>query len=178
VEDPVDPHLWKVAASWLWGLLLPVLGVIWALLRKEQARQEMRLSRLELEMRKAADKADVHDLGNLIKEMDRKSETRAEQLRDFTSTKISEVHQNSENKHNAYSAIKATLGLQDEEIAYIGDDEPDLSVLEKVGFSAAPCDAVEAVRKSVDYVCKRNGGRGAVREVVDLILRSRGNGRQ
>lgn len=89
---------------------------------------------------------------------------------------ISEVHQNLENKVEVYSEIKARLGLRDGEIAYIGDDDPDLPVLTKVGFSAAPRDAVETVRKAVHYVCKKNGGHGAVREVVDLILRSRGNG--
>jgi len=85
---------------------------------------------------------------------------------------IAEIHQNLDNKEEAYKAIKTKHGLGDAAIAYIGDDEPDLSVLKKVGFSAAPSDAVEIVRRSVDYVCRRRGGEGAVREVVDLILRS------
>ncbi|MEX2116051.1 MAG: HAD hydrolase family protein [Bacteroidota bacterium] len=86
---------------------------------------------------------------------------------------ISEVYQNMENKAEAYSAIKARLEMNDREIAYIGDDEPDLPVLEQVGFSAAPANAVPRVRSAVDYVCKRAGGGGAVREVVDLILSGR-----
>ncbi len=57
-----------------------------------------------------------------------------------------------------------------EEIAYIGDDLNDLAVLEAAGFSAAPADAVAAVRKRVDFVCRRRGGEGAFRELVDYIL--------
>ncbi len=90
---------------------------------------------------------------------------------------ITEIHQNLENKLGAYEAIKAKQGLQDAEIAYLGDDEFDLPVLQRVGFSAAPADAVDAVRKSVDFVCKRRGGEGAVREVIELIFASRKNGR-
>ena len=86
---------------------------------------------------------------------------------------ITEVHQNLENKRSAYETIRTKLGLTDHEIAYIGDDEFDLPVLAAVGFSAAPADAVPAVRKKVDYVCARRGGEGAVREVIDLILASR-----
>jgi len=86
---------------------------------------------------------------------------------------ISEVYQNMENKAEAYSAIKVRLALSDGEIAYIGDDEPDLPVLEQVGFSAAPANAVPKIRSAVDYVCKRAGGGGAVREVIDLILAER-----
>jgi 3-deoxy-D-manno-octulosonate 8-phosphate phosphatase (KDO 8-P phosphatase) len=85
---------------------------------------------------------------------------------------ITEVHQNLENKLEAYEKIKAKWKLSDEEIAYIGDDEFDLSVLERVGFSAAPSDAVPLVKKKVHFVSTRNGGNGAVREVVDLILQN------
>jgi 3-deoxy-D-manno-octulosonate 8-phosphate phosphatase (KDO 8-P phosphatase) len=86
---------------------------------------------------------------------------------------ITEVYQNLDNKVEAYEQIKAKHGLEDREIAYIGDDEPDLPVLTRVGFSAAPADAVPTVRKKVHYVCRRKGGSGAVREVVELILSER-----
>lgn len=83
---------------------------------------------------------------------------------------IREVHQNLDRKIEAYSALKARLGLSDREIAYIGDDVFDLEVLGAAGFSAAPQNAVERVKRSVDYVCRRRGGDGAVREVIELIL--------
>ncbi len=86
---------------------------------------------------------------------------------------IREVHQNLDNKLEVYESIKKKMNLTDANVAYVGDDEFDLPVLERVGFSAAPADAVAAVRKKVHFVSTRNGGQGAVREVVDLILESR-----
>ena len=56
------------------------------------------------------------------------------------------------------------------EVAYIGDDLPDIPVLKNVGFSACPSDAVNEVKKVCDYICTKSGGNGAVREFVDLIL--------
>ena len=58
-----------------------------------------------------------------------------------------------------------------QEVAYIGDDLPDIPVLEKVGFSGCPHDAVEEVKKVSHYNCKNRGGDGAVREFVDLIIK-------
>ncbi len=91
---------------------------------------------------------------------------------------IHEVYQSFENKMEAYERLKAKLGLSDDEIAYVGDDEPDVAVLKRVGFSAAPSDAVEHVKRQVDYVSIRRGGEGAVRDVIELILRGRENGRR
>ncbi len=90
---------------------------------------------------------------------------------------ITEVHQNLENKLEAYGQLKTKFGVHDSEIAYIGDDEPDLPVMRQVGFSACPSNAVAVVRRESDYVCKSRGGEGAVREVIDLILGSRPDGR-
>jgi 3-deoxy-D-manno-octulosonate 8-phosphate phosphatase (KDO 8-P phosphatase) len=93
---------------------------------------------------------------------------------------IDEVHQSLEEKVLAYEGILARLNVRDADVAYVGDDEPDLPILRRAGFSAAPADAADVVRRSVDYRCKRNGGSGAVREVIDLILsvsRKRGDGK-
>lgn len=84
---------------------------------------------------------------------------------------ISEVHQNLDNKLEVYEMLKEKYNLRDIHIAYIGDDEFDLPVLERVGFSAAPANAMESVKKRVHYVCKKNGGEGAVREIIELILK-------
>lgn len=86
---------------------------------------------------------------------------------------ISEVHQNLDNKLEVYEMLKEKYGLRDAHIAYIGDDEFDLPVLERVGFSAAPANALESVKKRVHYVCKKNGGDGAVREIIELILKQK-----
>lgn len=55
-------------------------------------------------------------------------------------------------------------------VAYIGDDLPDIPILEKVGFSACPNDAIKKVKSVCKYICENNGGNGAVREFVDLII--------
>jgi 3-deoxy-D-manno-octulosonate 8-phosphate phosphatase (KDO 8-P phosphatase) len=85
---------------------------------------------------------------------------------------ITEVYQNHENKSDTYEHIKTKFNLSDKEIAYIGDDEFDLPVLKRVGFSAAPANAILKVKKEVHYQCVRSGGYGAVREVIDLILQT------
>ena len=93
---------------------------------------------------------------------------------------IDEVHENLEEKTTAYEGILEKLSVRDDQVAYVGDDEPDLPILRRVGFSAAPADATDAVRQSVDYLCKRKGGAGAVREVIDLLLsvsKKRGDGK-
>ena len=57
-----------------------------------------------------------------------------------------------------------------EEVAYVGDDINDLELLSQVGFSASVPNAVEKVKNKVDFVSKRSGGNGAVREIIDYIL--------
>jgi 3-deoxy-D-manno-octulosonate 8-phosphate phosphatase (KDO 8-P phosphatase) len=86
---------------------------------------------------------------------------------------IEDVYQNQRDKIEAYRHLTKKLGVADEEVAYMGDDEPDIPILGVVGFSAAPADAVPVVLKMVSHVCRKGGGRGAVREVVDLILDAR-----
>lgn len=61
-----------------------------------------------------------------------------------------------------------------EEVAYIGDDLPDIPLLQNVGFSAAPLNAAEPVKYYVHYIARSRGGDGAVREVIDLLLKTAG----
>lgn len=79
-----------------------------------------------------------------------------------------------ENKLHAYETIRRDLNVQESECAYMGDELFDIPVLETAGFGIAPPHAPEIVQRSVHYVTKKPGGSGAVREVCDLILRSRG----
>lgn len=74
------------------------------------------------------------------------------------------------NKQAAYQELKKTLTLQDKEIAYIGDDLPDLPLIKQVGFGVAVANAVKSVKDSSIWVTKQVGGHGAVRELCDLIL--------
>ena len=66
-------------------------------------------------------------------------------------------------------------GFTYDEVAYIGDDLPDIPVLKKVGFSACPNDSIEEVKNVSEYICKNKGGEGAVREFVDLIIQKNNN---
>ena len=60
------------------------------------------------------------------------------------------------------------------QIAYVGDDLPDLPVISRVGFAAAVANAVDEIKQAADYVTKRKGGEGAVREIIEYILKKTG----
>lgn len=87
---------------------------------------------------------------------------------------ITEIHQGALNKLEVYEMLLQRYGLTDEAVAYVGDDLNDLPVLGRVGLSAAPADADPEVRTRVAYVTTQVGGRGVVREVIDLILKAQG----
>ncbi len=67
----------------------------------------------------------------------------------------------------------AHLGIPDEEVAYMGDDVNDVALLRKVGLAACPSDARDEVKAVSHFVARSPGGRGAVRELCDLILRAK-----
>ena len=87
---------------------------------------------------------------------------------------VGDVLQGNMDKVHAYLELKKKYRLADDEVAFIGDDDFDLPLLAIVGVSCAPADAMITVRRSVDYVTAAEGGRGAVRELLDLILRAQG----
>ena len=76
------------------------------------------------------------------------------------------------NKESQLQKICKKFQVSPAEIAYIGDDLNDLEIMKLVGFAAMPLDGIKDLRKIVDYVCKNNGGYGAFREIVDLIVLS------
>ena len=85
---------------------------------------------------------------------------------------ITLVHQGVSSKIDTYDQIVGDMVLTDSQVAYMGDDIVDLAVLRRVGLSAAPANAVAEVRTRVDFVSTQPGGDGAVRELVELILRA------
>lgn len=87
---------------------------------------------------------------------------------------IEELYQNCSNKCEAAEEIKLKYSLQDENLCFMGDDVFDIPLLNQVGFSAAPPEAIEEVRNEVHYITKVSAGRGCVREMIDLILRRQG----
>jgi 3-deoxy-D-manno-octulosonate 8-phosphate phosphatase (KDO 8-P phosphatase) len=88
---------------------------------------------------------------------------------------ITLVHQGVASKAATYAEILREKALTDAEVAYMGDDIVDLAVLARAGLSAAPSDAVAEVRSRVDFVSTYAGGEGAVRELVEMILRTQGH---
>lgn len=76
----------------------------------------------------------------------------------------------------ALDGLAAHLGIAPGDCAYVGDDIPDLALLEHVGFSVAVANAVPALQERCDYVTRKPGGSGAVREVCELILAARDGG--
>jgi 3-deoxy-D-manno-octulosonate 8-phosphate phosphatase (KDO 8-P phosphatase) len=93
---------------------------------------------------------------------------RAQQLQ------VADAIQQCDDKREGLRALAEKYGLSLEEIAFMGDDLFDLPALRFIGVSLAPANAVAEVRERVDYVASRSGGAGAVREVIELILRAQG----
>jgi 3-deoxy-D-manno-octulosonate 8-phosphate phosphatase (KDO 8-P phosphatase) len=87
---------------------------------------------------------------------------------------INIVSQGGTDKRLGYADILTAHGYADADVAYMGDDVLDLPVLGRVGLSAAPADAVDDVRSRVHWVSRHAGGRGAVRELVEVVLRAKG----
>jgi 3-deoxy-D-manno-octulosonate 8-phosphate phosphatase (KDO 8-P phosphatase) len=84
------------------------------------------------------------------------------------------VQQGVTSKASAFDTILKSSGLAEDAVCYMGDDLLDLPVLERAGLSAAPADAAPEVRDRVHWVSPAAGGRGAARELIELILRAQG----
>lgn len=88
---------------------------------------------------------------------------------------ITELHQGAANKLEACDRLVRRLGLRFDEILYIGDDLPDLGPMRASGLSAAPADAAPEVLAAADWKLAAQGGHGAFRELVERLLRERGD---
>jgi 3-deoxy-D-manno-octulosonate 8-phosphate phosphatase (KDO 8-P phosphatase) len=87
---------------------------------------------------------------------------------------VAHLHERAWVKLEPYEQILAEEGLKDEEVCYVGDDVVDIPVLRRAGLAVAVADAVEEVKEFSHLVTRRKGGRGAVREVIELILKAQG----
>ena len=87
---------------------------------------------------------------------------------------ITDVFQGAKDKLQAYHQLLHKYSLQPDQAAYIGDDINDLAVMTRVGLACAVANAVVDVKKRAHFITTREGGRGAVREVIELILRAQG----
>jgi 3-deoxy-D-manno-octulosonate 8-phosphate phosphatase (KDO 8-P phosphatase) len=84
------------------------------------------------------------------------------------------VYQHRATKIGALEEILQLTGADTSEVAYVGDDLPDLPVLERVGLAVAVANAAPEVKRAAHFVTTRSGGEGAVREVIELIVKAQG----
>ena len=87
---------------------------------------------------------------------------------------IDKVYEDAKDKLAYYKIIKAEFGVSDSQICFIGDDLIDMPVLRRVGFSCSVQNGHDDIKDYVHYICRFQGGRGAVREVIDMILKIKG----
>ena len=84
--------------------------------------------------------------------------------------KITELHLGIKDKLSLLASILERKNLQPDEVAYIGDDVNDLEIMQCIGLSACPVDAMIFNRNIADYICENKGGHGAFREFAELII--------
>lgn len=92
----------------------------------------------------------------------------------FKNLGMTKLYEGCKNKIAALRDFMEEFHLKPEEISYMGDDLPDICVLKTVGLPCCPNDAVEEVREHARFISTKNGGRGAVRELCDFILKASG----
>ena len=85
---------------------------------------------------------------------------------------IRHIHQGVHEKGERFEQIASETGLSPDQICFVGDDLIDIPAMRRAGFAASPADADPATKRFAHYVCERSGGNGAVREVIDMILKS------
>ncbi len=88
--------------------------------------------------------------------------------------RINKIFQNAFPKTAAYYRLLRLFDLKDNQVCFIGDDLPDLPILKRAGFAVTVPNAVSEVKKIAHYTTRKPGGKGAVREVIELILKAQG----
>lgn len=89
-------------------------------------------------------------------------------------TKVAHLYMHVTDKINIYYKLLKKYSLGHENVCCIGDDLNDMPMMKKAGFAVAVPNAVDQIKQSAHYITERHGGRGAVREVSELILKSQG----
>ena len=95
----------------------------------------------------------------------------------FKELGVFDIYMGAHHKTEAYQDLLDNYDLDPETILYLGDDVPDIPVMEKVGLGCCPADAVSDVKAMADYVSHKNGGEGCVREIIEQVLRVQGKWR-
>ena len=88
----------------------------------------------------------------------------------FEILKMNDLYEGQKNKEEALEELIKKYDLDYSQVAYMGDDLPDIGVLKKVGFGACPNNAAEEVKAVADFITEKSGGNGAVRELCNFLL--------
>lgn len=88
---------------------------------------------------------------------------------------ITDIHLGTHHKTKTLEAYLKAKGLKHENVLYMGDDIPDLQVMQHIGLPCAPQDAVPEIKEVSKYVSHKNGGTGCVRDVIEQVLKVQGN---
>ncbi len=88
---------------------------------------------------------------------------------------IKDIHLGAQNKIELYEAYLNQKNIQREQVLYMGDDLPDYPVMKLVGLPACPKDAVPEIQNISEYVSQKKGGLGCVRDVIEQVLKVRGD---
>jgi 3-deoxy-D-manno-octulosonate 8-phosphate phosphatase (KDO 8-P phosphatase) len=99
----------------------------------------------------------------------RKSEIVGHRMSDLG---VKHIYQGCRDKLTAFESLLQAIDLEPAQVAYVGDDLPDLPIMQRVGFAIAVSNAHAFVKQNCDWVTTLSGGRGAVREVTDFILQA------
>ena len=92
----------------------------------------------------------------------------------FEKLGITEVHMGAKNKVKVLNQVMDKFGVKLHNVLYMGDDIPDYVVMEMVGIAACPADAAHEIKHVSQYISKKPGGKGCVREILEMILRLQG----
>jgi 3-deoxy-D-manno-octulosonate 8-phosphate phosphatase (KDO 8-P phosphatase) len=87
---------------------------------------------------------------------------------------IRHIYQNAKDKRDSLLKLSSDLGIDAREMAYMGDDVVDVPAMVLCAMSFAPCDAMDFVKEKAEYVTKLAGGKGAVREAIEILLKKEG----
>ncbi len=89
----------------------------------------------------------------------------------FKNLGVTDIYLKSSNKWDDYEDFRFKYGLEHEEILYMGDDVPDIPVMQRVGIAACPIDAAHEVKEISAYISNFGGGQGCVRDIIEQVLR-------
>ena len=87
---------------------------------------------------------------------------------------IHDIHLGSSNKVETFKEYIDLYGIQPENVLYMGDDIPDYHVMKLVGLATCPQDAVAEIKEISNYISHKNGGKGAVREIIEQVMKVQG----